>query len=132
MVKYQIEKLKRKNFTYQDVTYHYGYLDGDTDPRPETSTNEGIFEPTDRVKGDVARIIMYLLVRYKDVATPVTNIIYTPEGTVDACYELLLKWHEQDPVSNFEIRRNQKTYEIQGNRNPFIDMPNYAYLIWDN
>ena len=110
----------------------YGYLDDTIDPRVETSANEGVFEPLDRVKGDVARIVMYLLVRYKDVATPVTNIIYTEEGTVEACYELLLKWHESDPVSNFEIRRNQKTYEIQGNRNPFIDMPNYAYLIWDN
>ena len=123
---------KKKTYTHEGTSYLYGYLDGNIDPRPETNSVEGVFEPTDRVKGDVARIIMYLLVRYKDVATPVTNIIYTDAGTPEACYELLLKWHESDPVSNFEIRRNQKTYEIQGNRNPFIDMPNYAYLIWDN
>ena len=103
----------------------YGYLDGKV-------ISEGVFEPTDRVKGDVARIIMYLLVRYKGETTPVTNIIHTEEGTAEAAYELLLKWHEQDPVSNFEIRRNHRTYLIQGNRNPFIDIPNYAPAIFSN
>ena len=103
----------------------YGYLDGE-------AIDVGVFEPTDRVKGDVARIIMYLLVRYKGETTPVTNIIHTDEGTAEAAYELLLKWHEQDPVSNFEIRRNHRTYLIQGNRNPFIDIPNYAPAIFSN
>lgn len=114
---------KTKFYTYENTPYLYGYLDGQI-------TNGGVFEPTDRVKGDVARIIMYLLVRYKDVATPVTNIIYTSEGTPEASYALLLKWHEQDPVSNFEIRRNHRTYNVQGNRNPFIDYPYYAKAIW--
>lgn len=121
---------KAKYYTLSGTSYLYGYLDGNIDPRPSTSSKEGVFEPTDRMKGDVARIIMYLLVRYKDVATPVTNIIYTSEGTPEASYALLLKWHEQDPVSNFEIRRNHKTDEIQGNRNPFIDYPYYAKAIW--
>ena len=103
----------------------YGYLDGQV-------ISEGVFEPTDRVKGDVARIILYLLVRYKGETTPVTNIIYTSEGTPEAAYALLLEWHNNDPVSNFEIRRNHRTYEIQGNRNPFIDIPNYANAIWNN
>ena len=75
---------------------------------------------------------MYLLVRYKGETTPVTNIIYTSEGTTEAAYALLLEWHNEDPVSNFEIRRNHRTYEIQGNRNPFIDIPNYANAIWNN
>ena len=108
----------------------YGYIDASVDPRPSTSSNEGVFEPTDRMKGDVARIIMYMLVRYKGEATPVTNIIYTSQGTASAAYDLLLKWHEADPVSNFEIRRNNETYNIQGNRNPFIDNPSYANAIW--
>lgn len=123
---------KEKYYTYEGTKYLYGYLDGEIDPRVETNSVEGVFEPTDRVKGDVARIVMYLLVRYKDVATPVTNIIYTPEGTADACYQLLLKWHEEDPVSNHEIKRNHRTYLVQGNRNPFIDCPNYANNIWNN
>ena len=103
----------------------YGYLDG-------KAISVGVFEPTDRVKGDVARIIFYLLTRYKGETTPVTNIIHTEEGTPEAAYELLLKWHESDPVSNFEIRRNHRTYLVQGNRNPFIDVPNYAHAIFTN
>ena len=120
-VKDRESKVKKYNYEGQD--YIYGYIDGQV-------INEGVFEPTDRVKGDVARIIMYLLVRYKGETTPVTNIIYTSEKTPDSAYELLLKWHKEDPVSNFEIKRNQVTYEIQGNRNPFIDCPNYAQAIW--
>ena len=115
----------KKTKSLGGTTYTYGYLNG------SLFTN-GVFEPTDRMKGDVARIIMYLLVRYKDLATPVTNIIYTPERTANSAYQLLLKWHNEDPVSNFEIRRNHRTYEIQGNRNPFIDVPSYASAIFNN
>ena len=113
----------------------YGYLDDTIDPKPSTEkVNEGVFEPTDRVKGDIARILMYMMIRYPSYLSsyPITNIIYTSEGSISSAYALLLKWHQQDPVSNFEIRRNQKTYEIQGNRNPFIDNPTYADLIFRN
>ena len=115
----------KKTKDLDGVSYTYGYLNGSLHA-------DGVFEPTDRMKGDIARIIMYLLVRYKDLAKPVTNIIYTSEGTIDSAYAVLLKWHEQDPVSNFEIRRNHRTYEIQGNRNPFIDVPSYANAIFAN
>ena len=42
----------------------------------------------------------------------------------------LLKWHKQDPVSDWERRRNTRIYKIQGNRNPFIDRPEFASKIW--
>lgn len=126
---YSFEKGTKATANDEGATL-YGYIDASVDPRPSTSLNEGVFEPTDRMKGDVARIIMYMLVRYKGEATPVTNIIYTSQGTNDAAYALLLKWHEADPVSNFEIRRNHETYKIQNNRNPFIDNPSYARAIW--
>ena len=105
--------------TSDDVLY--GYLDGKT-----------VFEPIDAVKGDVARILMYLLVRYQDEHTPITNIVYTSSSTETSAYDLLLKWHTQDPVDQKEIDRNNQIYLIQGNRNPFIDNPNYANLIWEN
>ena len=112
----------------------YGYINGDLDPRLETSSVEGVFEPIDRVKGDVARILMYLMIRYPSYLSSflITNIVYTTDGSVSAAYALLLKWHQQDPVSNFEFRRNHETYKIQGNRNPFIDNPTYADLIFRN
>lgn len=43
---------------------------------------------------------------------------------------VLLAWHNQDPVSQAEIKRNNASYAYQGNRNPFIDNPGYVNLIW--
>jgi endonuclease I len=43
----------------------------------------------------------------------------------------LLHWHMEDPVDTFEIRRNNRIYEYQGNRNPFIDHPEYVSKIFD-
>ncbi|HBY65910.1 MAG TPA: hypothetical protein DEG42_05995 [Acholeplasmataceae bacterium] len=45
---------------------------------------------------------------------------------------LLLEWHKEDPVDDFERNRNQKIFEAQGNRNPFIDKPEYVHLIWES
>ena len=112
----------------------YGYLNGTLGVDPKFN-NKGVFEPLDNVKGDVARIIMYMLVRYKDnVASgyPVTNIIYTPSGLTTDAMALLLRWNTSDPVDQYEITRNEEAYKIQGNRNPFIDYPNYANMIWGN
>lgn len=81
------------------------------------------FEPQDCVKGDVARIIFYLLVRYSEADSySFTRIAQSKE--------MLLKWNAQDPVDELEIHRNEAAYKIQGNRNPFIDHPEAASLIW--
>jgi len=44
--------------------------------------------------------------------------------------EMFLEWHFEDPVDDFEINRNNVIYDVQGNRNPFIDNPNFVYNIW--
>lgn len=44
--------------------------------------------------------------------------------------QLLLQWHNSDPVDEFEKVRNERSYEVQGNRNPFIDYPEFAEMIW--
>ena len=44
----------------------------------------------------------------------------------------LILWHLQDPVDDFELNRNEAIYGIQGNRNPFIDHPEYVSIIWEN
>ncbi|WP_298340304.1 endonuclease [uncultured Algibacter sp.] len=74
--------------------------------------------PGDEWKGDVARMILYLNVRYREKIEKV--------GTA----ELFLKWNVEDPVSEFEEQRNNVIYAAQGNRNPFIDNPYLATLIW--
>lgn len=82
------------------------------------------YEPLDEVKGDVARIYMYMMVRYSqtDSQYPVTRAIQS--------MSLLLQWHLQDPVDEFEKVRNERSYQVQGNRNPFIDNPEFAEMIW--
>lgn len=83
----------------------------------------GVFEPSDSKKGDTARIIFYLLVRYSQSDSyPITNVATS--------MEMLLEWNRQDPVDASEQRRNEAVYSIQGNRNPFIDDSFYADLIW--
>jgi len=74
--------------------------------------------PGDEWKGDVARMILYLNVRYGETFNKV--------GTL----ELFLKWNIEDPVSPFEEQRNTVIFSAQGNRNPFIDNPYLATLIW--
>lgn len=74
--------------------------------------------PGDEWKGDVARMVLYLNIRYGET---ITNV-----GTL----ELFLKWNLEDPVSTFEEQRNNVIYAAQGNRNPFIDNPYLATLIW--
>jgi len=74
--------------------------------------------PGDEWKGDVARMILYLNIRYGEAFSKV--------GTLD----LFLKWNSEDPVSAFEEQRNNVIYAAQGNRNVFIDNPYLATLIW--
>ena len=74
-------------------------------------------------RGDVARIIFYLMVRYSDSDRYDWN-------SIAESYDVLIKWHLADEVDSFEISRNDKIYSIQGNRNPFIDHPEYAKTIW--
>lgn len=86
--------------------------------------NSNLYEPIDSVKGDIARIYMYMLIRYSqtDSSYPITNVI--------SSMQLLLEWHNSDPVDEFEKVRNERSYEVQGNRNPFIDYPEFAEMIW--
>ncbi|WP_312305483.1 endonuclease [Chryseobacterium sp.] len=93
-----------------------------------------VFEPIDEFKGDVARMIFYFVTRYQSKLSSFTsgNMLGSSAFPGLQTWELnvLLAWHNQDPVSQAEIRRNNASYTYQGNRNPFIDNPNYVNLIW--
>ena len=95
----------RSNFPFVDGSGTYGV------------SNDQWF-PGDEWRGDVARMIMYLNVRYGETFDKV--------GTLD----LFLEWNAADPVSSFELQRNNVIESAQGNRNPFIDNPYLATLIW--
>lgn len=93
-----------------------------------------VFEPIDAFKGDVARMIFYFVTRYQSKLSTFTtgNMLGGSAFPGLQTWELnvLLAWHNQDPVSQAEINRNNASYTFQGNRNPFIDNPNYVNLIW--
>jgi len=96
----------RLNYPYTDGSGQYELVNGNS------------WFPGDEWKGDVARMVLYLNVRYGED--------YTKVGTLD----LFLKWNREDPVSDFERQRNEVIEGAQGVRNPFIDNPYLATLIW--
>jgi hypothetical protein len=93
-----------------------------------------VFEPIDEFKGDVARMVFYFVTRYQSKLSTFTsgNMLGSSAFPGLQTWELnvLLAWHNQDPVSQAEINRNNASYTYQGNRNPFIDNPNYVNQIW--
>ena len=90
----------------------------------------GGWYPGDEWKGDVARMMMYVYVRYGNQCLPSNVTIGTPSSSDSNMIDLLLEWNAQDPVSDFEKQRNPILQGIQGNRNPFIDNPAFATQIW--
>lgn len=99
-------------------------------------TDDGGFYPGDEHRGDVARILFYMAITYDFLVLTDDGLLdesnhYTMEGTKMGKLSLLLEWHKLDPVSDFEIARNNRIFAEQGNRNPFIDRPAYAHLIWE-
>ena len=120
-----------------------------------------VFEPINEYKGDFARAGLYMAVRYENEiisqnwsgfgnanqvflsTTDQSNAATRKLQIYDDWYlKLLYKWHVQDPVSQKEIDRNNAIYYqavagsggtlAQGNRNPFVDHPEYAAAIWGN
>lgn len=91
--------------------------------------------PGDEWKGDVARIIMYMYLRYGSQCLPTYVVSGTTVSTDVNMPNILLQWNAEDPVSQYEVNRNtylansSNTYG-QGNRNPFIDNPYLATRIW--
>jgi endonuclease I/chitodextrinase len=91
--------------------------------------------PGDEWKGDVARMMMYMYLRYDTRCLPSVVGIGDNSGTPDDMIDLFLQWNAEDPVSTIEVQRNNyhgntsNTY-AQGNRNPFIDNPRLATRIW--
>ncbi|MBU4539196.1 MAG: endonuclease [Weeksellaceae bacterium] len=93
-------------------------------------TSRGGWYPGDEWKGDVARILMYMYVRYNTRCLPL-NITMNPNTYSPDFPDILLKWNVEDPVSAFEIQRNNVVALTQKNRNPFIDNPYLATVIWN-
>lgn len=113
------------NSNYSSLDFHEG-LDG---------PNTAAWYPGDDWKGDAARMIMYMYIRYGAVCLPTAVGVGSKEFTEDEMIDLFLQWNVEDKVSDIEIARNEyhgntSNYASQGNRNPFIDNPYLATRIW--
>ena len=93
------------------------------------------WEPPNEVKGDIARAMFYMALRYEgtDGGTPDLELVDRMTGTGEPhlgklC--TLYAWHQNDVVSAAERQRNDVIYSWQGNRNPFIDNPLWLDRIW--
>ena len=128
----------RNNRSFDEAPTQYidgsGNYQGATDSR--TSSTDWIWEPRDEVKGDVARMMFYMVVRYEgengdpDLELTEDILSNTDKSPFHGKLSVLLAWHAQDPVSSEEMNRNNVVYGYQNNRNPFIDNPSWVNSIW--
>ncbi len=111
------------------------YIDGSGPTECYKDTD--IWEPRDEVKGDVARIIFYMATRYEgensEEDLEIVDYVDTAPNYEPLYGKLttLLQWHQDDPVDDWEIGRNDIVYySYQNNRNPYVDHPEYVNSIW--
>ncbi|MEG2342164.1 MAG: endonuclease [Bacilli bacterium] len=100
------------------------------------SNGTTVFEPREIYKGDFARTYFMMATLYQDrVSSWNAGNHFTPNtfpSLSKYSINLFLTWAKNDPVSEKEINRNEEVYKIQNNRNPFIDYPDFAEMIWGN
>jgi len=115
------------------------------------SFTQGSWQTWQGRKGDVARALMYMAVRYEGGTHGITgamepDLILTDDRTLIensntgsngmvaymGLKSVLLQWHKEDPVDAFEFRHNDTVYNYQGNRNPFVDHPEYVACVFEN
>ncbi|UII31137.1 endonuclease [Fulvivirga ulvae] len=101
--------------------------------------NGTVFEPIDEFKGDFARAAFYMATRYENVIGSWENNSSYGDAVLDGsgnkvfedwALNMLMAWHNADPVSAKEVSRNEAAYTHQGNRNPFVDHPEWVGDIW--
>ncbi len=89
----------------------------------------GFFYPAEGYRGATARILMYVQVRWGNQYN-LSFVLGQGDCKTIGDIETLMKWHLEEPPTEEEIRRNEAVADIQGNRNPFIDHPEYASKIY--
>lgn len=139
----------RNNYPYGlgGTTVYYSFTNGSkmaNNASPASTYTGRVYEPIAEFKGDIARQMLYYVVRYEGklpnfkyfAGTTAANDTSPLDGTMERGYEqwflnLMRQWHAQDPVSQREIDRNNEVYALQKVRNPFIDYPQWVETIWN-
>ena len=127
----------RNNRNFDTCITCVDVIDAGFETGSKRDANLWTFEPRDEVKGDVARMIFYMAIRYEgegdEPDLELTDILLdnTDQSPLHAVYTTLLQWNRIDPVSDWERNRNDIIYnDYQHNRNPFIDFPELAEYLW--
>ncbi|MBF7071815.1 endonuclease [Glaciecola sp. MH2013] len=135
---------KRSSFPYGEVSSAtFTSLNGSKvgSARSGLGYSGTVFEPIDEFKGDLARAYFYMATRYQDqIGTWQSNSSSANavlNGSSNQVFEswflnMLKAWHQADPVSQKERDRNEAAQTYQGNRNPYIDRPEFVTEIWGN
>ncbi len=123
---------RRSNYPYGKVgSASWTSMNGSKLGSSATSGYSGtVFEPIDSFKGDIARIYFYMATRYMDKIANWTGGSFENSDLSSWAKNLFLHWHQLDPVSSKERKRNDSVYVIQHNRNPFVDHPEWVNDIW--
>ena len=100
------------------------YTSTGNEPANSDNWSEGtgsLWEPRESKKGDVARAVFYYYTMYPNQGS-----------SISACGDLetLYDWHVNDPPDAAEISRNTKINQVQGNKNPYVENPDWVYLAW--
>ncbi len=127
---------KRSSYAYGEVNYPT-WTSSNGSKLGNSSANwtngQKVFEPIDEYKGDIARIYFYMSTRYLgEDGSWKSNIMVNKSQLKPGALAMLLQWHNNDPVSEKEINRNNAVYNWQHNRNPFVDHPEFVEQIWGN
>ena len=120
---------RRSNYPYGEVSSPtWTSLNGcKLGPNTYPGYTGTVFEPIDAYKGDFARTYFYVTTRYYTEDSGWASSPMATKCELAAWAKaMLLEWNAQDPVSQKEIDRNEAIYAIQGNRNPFIDRPDFV------
>ena len=126
----------RNNRNFDECINCKKVIDDGFDTGCYTDENEWTFEPRDEVKGDVARMLFYMAIRYEgldsyaDLELTDELLSKSDKRPLQAKLSTLLLWNKLDPVDSFEVNRNRVAALYQGNRNPFIDYPILVDYIW--
>ena len=125
---------------------------GSSIPCGSTPDADDVWQVWDHRKGDVARTILYMDIRYEgdlgemgeeqdliatsDLGLMMVDTTNCDDGYQDPAYHgvlsTLLAWHAADPVDSDEQRRNDQVWCYQGNRNPFIDHPEWVDCLYND
>ena len=136
-----VHNLRASNINVNSTRSNYNFDDCTSSSCENTfgnyySSSALVFEPRDEDKGDVARIIFYMDIRYEgdngELDLEMTESLLSTSSRIPrhGVRSTLLEWHALDPVDDFERNRNNVIYDYQGNRNPFIDHPELVEYLW--